>query len=177
MEKALISVDTRVARASRIVLAAACALFMISGAMPAKAGVEDSIKAAYVFNFAKLVTWPSGSGSLTIGIIGSSAAGDAITSIVNGKSANGRTIAVKHIGASEAKSCDIVFVCAGGGVPSTGGAAVLTVGEDGGFASSGGCIDFTVDGGAVHFEVNLGSIKKAHLSADPKLSALGKVVG
>jgi hypothetical protein len=84
---------------------------------------------------------------------------------------------VKSISAGEAKNCQIVFVCGGGGVPSTGSTAVLTVGESSGFASGGGCIDFIVEGGAVHFEVNESAIKHAHLTPDPKLAELGKVVG
>jgi hypothetical protein len=152
-------------------------LLLMAGTLAARASSQDTIEAAYVYNFAKLVSWPESSGPLTIGVIGSSAAGDAIASIVNGKSANGRTITVKSISAGEAKSCQIVFVCGGGGTPSTGGAAVLTVGEASGFAAGGGCIDFIREGGAVHFEVNLGAIKHAHLTPDAKLSQLGKVVG
>jgi hypothetical protein len=152
-------------------------LLLLAGTLPARASSEDTIEAVYVFNFAKLVTWPDSSGPITIGIIGSSSAGDAITAIVNGKSANGRPIAVKSIGAGDAKSCQIVFVCGGGGVPSTGASPVLTVGEASGFASSGGCLDFVVEDGTVHFEVNVSAFKHAHLTPDPKLAELGKVVG
>lgn len=140
------------------------------------ASAEDSVKAAFVYNFAKLTTWPGGSGNLVIGVIGSSGAGDAIKTVVDGKDANGRKIDVKSIGAGDAKSCQMVFVCGSGKAPSAG-SGVLTVGEGPGFASSGGGIGFVTDGGKVRFEINVGAIKKAGLSVSDKLTAIGKVVG
>ena len=148
---------------------------------PARVGdsAEEAVKAAYVYNFAKLTKWPSSapSGPLVIGIIGSSGAGAAITRIVDGKDAGGRTINVKSISASAAKTCHIVFVCGSGGPPAVGSSPVLTVGEKDGFASDGGAIGFVSDGGKVRFELNKKVVKKADLDMDSKLEAIAKVVG
>lgn len=166
----------RLAGAAAIVaLASAC---LLGAARPARASSEDAVKAAFVFNFAKLTTFPSSGGPIVIGVIGSSSAGDTIESVVNGKSASGRSIVVKHIGAGAAKGCQMVFVCAPGGGSAAGSpSGVLTVGESPGFAGGGGCIGFTVDGGKVRFEINTANIKRAHLQVDGKLVNLAKVVG
>jgi hypothetical protein len=153
-----------------------------AGATPAAGGgasAEEAVKAAFVFNFAKLTDWPgsASSGPIVIGIIGSGGTGEAIQRTVDGKSANGRTINVKSIGAGAAKSCHIVFVCGSGGPPATGSEPVLTVGESGGFTSQGGAIGFVSEGGKVKFELNKKALKKAGLSVDGKLEAIAKVVG
>ncbi len=136
---------------------------------------ENSIKAAFVYNIAKLTTWPSGGDSLVIGVIGSSGAGDSITEVVNGKDAGGRKIEVKSISAGAAKSCQIVFVCGSGGVPSVSG-PVLTIGEGSGFAKGGGAVGLVVDDGKVRMEINAGVVKKAGLKLSEKLMAIAKTV-
>lgn len=148
-------------------------------AAPAGGSAEEAVKAAFVFNFAKLTTWPASesSGPIVIGIIGSGGTGEAIARVVDGKSANGRAINVKNIAAGAAKSCHIVFVCGSGNPPSVGSDPVLTVGESNGFANEGGAIGFVSDGGKVKFELNKKAVKKAGLSIDSKLEALAKVVG
>ena len=135
---------------------------------------ESSIKAAFVYNFAKLTTWPS-EGDIVIGVIGSSEAGETIKRIVDGKPVGGHTISVKDIGAGEAKSCQMVFVC-GSSVPSVGSAHVLTVGEGDGFADKGGAIGFETADGKVHFAINMSAVKKAGLKIGDKLKAIGRVI-
>ncbi|MGV3614511.1 MAG: YfiR family protein [Fimbriimonas sp.] len=152
-----------------------------AGASPVAGGAsaEEAVKAAFVFNFAKLTTWPASesSGPLVIGIIGSGGTGEAIERVVNGKTANGRTINVKSVAAGAAKSCHIVFVCGSGGPPSVGSDPVLTVGESGGFTGQGGAIGLVSDGGKVKIELNKKAVKKAGLNVDSKLEAIAKVVG
>jgi hypothetical protein len=148
---------------------------LLSSAATAFASAESSIKAAYVYNFAKLTTWPS-DGDIVIGIIGSSESGDTIKKVVDGKAVGSHTISVKSIGAGEAKSCQIVFVCSGGGVPSTGSAHVLVVGEGDGFAKNGGAIGFVAEDGRVKFEISNSALKRAGLKISDKLEAIGKVI-
>ena len=140
-----------------------------------RGSAESSIKAAFVYNFAKLTTWPSES-DIVIGIIGSSEAGDTIKRIVDGKPAGGHTISVKEIGAGDAKSCQMVFVCGGGGAPSVGSAHCLTVGEGDGFADHGGAIGFESSDGKVHIAINMAAVKKAGLKIGDKLKAIGRVI-
>lgn len=148
--------------------------------------VEHQVKAAFIYNFAKYTDWPSGanSGSLVIGIVGHDPFGGTIDRTMSGKSVGGRSIVVKRISfGPEMKHCAIVFISAADKdkVGKLGdvlkGAPVLTVGESPGFASKGGIINLTVDGGKVRFEINPGAAKKAKLSIQAKLMGLAKIVG
>lgn len=146
------------------------------GAVAGGFSAENSIKAAFVYNIAKLTTWPSNGGSLVIGLVGSSGAGDAIESVVDGKDVDGRKIQVKHISAGDAKSCQIVFICGSGSAPSLGGAPVLTVGESSGFSRSSGAVGLVVNDGKVQVEINMGNVKKAGLKVSQKLISIAKLV-
>jgi hypothetical protein len=167
-------------RTSKLSLAAAafgvvCAGVTTSAHAARRGSAESSIKAAYVYNFAKLTTWPS-DGNIVIGIVGSSESGDAIKKIVDGKSVDGHTISVKDISAGDAKGCQIVFVCGSGGAPSVGSAHVLLVGEGSGFAQGGGSIGFEMSDGKVKFNISMKSVKKAGLKISDKLVAIGNVI-
>lgn len=166
-------------RALTLMAVATAAVGAIPAAPAGGGSAEEAVKAAYVFNFAKLTTWPASesNGPIVIGIIGSGGTGEAISRVVDGKTANGRTINVKSIAAGAAKSCHIVFVCGSGGPPSVGSDPVLTVGESSGFTGEGGAIGFVSDGGKVKFELSKKAVKKAGLTIDSKLEALAKVVG
>ena len=171
---------TRVVVRAKIIVWCIAFLCAVVATAPAHASAEDAVKAAFLYNFAKLTTWPSGSGPIVVGVIGSSSAGDMISAVCNGKDAGGRTLVVKHITSSEARSCQVVFVCAPDGASaaaSARSAAVLTVGESPGFAGSGGCIGFVLESGRVRFEINKANVRKAHLELDGKLLNLGKIVG
>jgi hypothetical protein len=163
----------------RLLLIATVALGAVGGYSSPVSSSEDAVKAAFVYNFVKLTKWPSSApgGNLVVGVVGSSGAGSAVKSVVDGKDSGGRKIEVKSVDAGGAKSCHVVFVCGSGGPPATGGSPVLLIGESGGFASKGGMIGFVSVDGKVKFEVNMGAAKKAGLAIDAKLASLGKVVG
>ena len=140
-----------------------------------RGSAESSIKAAFVYNFAKLTTWPS-EGDVVVGVIGNSDAGETIKRVVNGKAVGSHTITVKDVSAGEAKSCQIVFVYCGGGAPSVGSAHVLTVGEGDGFTDNGGAIGFESSDGKVHIAINMKAVKKAGLQISDKLKAIARVI-
>jgi hypothetical protein len=50
------------------------------------------------------------------------------------------------------------------------------VGEAQGFASAGGVINFKLDGGHVHFEINVGAAEHAQLQISSKLLSLAQIV-
>lgn len=137
----------------------------------------EQVKAAFVYNFAKLTTWPSEPSTIVIGIIGRGETGDVIRRVVTGKQVNGHPITVRSITAGEAKTCQIVFVCGAGGPPNTGAAHVLVVGEADGFAANGGAIGLVMSGEHVKFEINLAAAKRAGLQLSSKLTTLGRLVG
>src|SRR5687767_3410760 len=85
-------------------LAIACLLtaFNLSARSPA----EYEVKAAFLFNFAKFVEWPtnvfpSERESIVIGIVGDDPFGDAFAAIVKEETAQGRKVEIRHYRANE----------------------------------------------------------------------------
>src|SRR2546425_10399066 len=81
--------------ACRLVLPAA------ASAAPSKEFPEYELKAAYIFNFAKFVTWPSNAftqaGSpMTVGILGDDPFGEHLANALADKTVSGRKLLIKH---------------------------------------------------------------------------------
>lgn len=149
---------------------------------------EHEVKAAFIYNFAKYVDWPSssferGDSPLVIGVVGVDPFGGALDRAVAGKSVNGHPFAVKRLRwSAEMKSCHLLFVCASEKdrvsqlAAALQGAPVFSVGETPGFASHGGVAGFFVEQGRVRFEINPDAAKRARLAVSSRLLALAKIV-
>jgi len=79
--------------------------------------LELQVKAAFLYNFAKFVEWPSdtrtasSSGSLAFCILGDEALFAALTQGPAGKSINGRTLVARHVGEPQGvQRYDIAFI-------------------------------------------------------------------
>ena len=149
--------------------------------------LEQTVKAAYIYNFTKYVEWPSGSfdnsGILVIGIIGSDAVAGELEKSVEGKSVGGKRIVVRHLRwGQDLAQCQVLFVPAS----EMSGASqlthikerpILTVGESPGFARRYGIINFIIESNRVRFEINAQSAKDAGLTISSKLLSLGRPPG
>lgn len=175
----------------RLLLIGGLGMTLGSAGLRAQSSVagEYEIKAAFLLNFAKFVTWPSSAFSspdapLTIGVLGSDPFGGALNRVVNGARVSGREVRVARVGsAADARKCHIVFVSgsdsgrAGEILAGLQGSSVLTVGEDAQFARQGGVINFVIQSGKVRFEINAGAAKRAGLKVSSQLLKLGIIVG
>ena len=148
---------------------------------------EYQVKAAFLYNFAKFVHWPQRAfagptAPVTICVFGRNPFGFALEQTVAGKEFEGRKFLVRSISDTQsACQCHIVFV---GGAEKKRFAAllaavqdssVLTVGESPGFAAQGGVVNFTLENGAIHFEVNLEAARHKDLEISAKLLSLATV--
>jgi hypothetical protein len=145
---------------------------------------EYQVKAAFLFNFAKFIDWPSRKftepdSPLIIGVVGSDPFGGLLEEQVQGHPINDRTVIVRHIQTmEELRKCHIIFVCnseeerLGAILSEVRGDNVLTVGETDKFISRGGMINFVVMDGSVHFEINDSAARHAGLKISSKLSNL-----
>ena len=150
----------------------------------AQTSLEYQVKAAYLYNFAKFVTWPGGdaSGSLTICVIGKDPFGSILDDTVRGKNVRGQPIVIHRMPAgSHAVGCQIVFTGFSNDLcrihatqPDWDG--TLLVGEGDEFAKCGGMIGLTLKEGRVHFDINLESVTKAHLEVSSKLLEVATIV-
>lgn len=132
---------------------------------------EQRVKAAFLYNFAKFVTWPSGpdmagpTDSLIIGAIDAGAVGEVLRGSVQGRSARGRPVGV-HIfrRVEDVGPCQILYAgdtdpaALAGLLRERGWKGVLTVGETDRFLQLGGTIRFQVRDNRVGFVVNVSAV-------------------
>ena len=160
--------------------------FAAAGQAP---NVEYRIKAAYIFNFAKFVTWPSGTfanadSPIVIGILGRDPFGAEIDQTVAGKAIENRRLTVKRLTEEDSlRSCHILFIASSERrrVPQIleklSRANVLTVGETEGFTDEGGMIQFIQHENNIRFEINLEAAEGAGLKISSKLLQVATVKG
>ena len=149
---------------------------------------EYRVKAAFLFNFAKFVDWPTetlpaADAPMNFCVLGRSPASDELDASIRGKAINAHVISVRHLrGPEEIKDCHLVFLAASAGkqhlklLQAARGLPILLVSESPGFARAGGAIDFVIEGGKVIFEVNQNAAEAAHLKISSKLLALAHIV-
>jgi hypothetical protein len=149
---------------------------------------EYQLKAAFLFNFAKFIDWPSTSfaspqSPFAICILGADPFGSAMDEVLHGKVVGGRTVIVERTkDLPSARHCQMVFVSSSerqrvpeilGGLK---GANALVVGETEGFAAAGGTVQFTLEENHVRFAINTDAAERAGLKVSSKLLSLARVV-
>jgi hypothetical protein len=152
---------------------------------------EYLIKAGFIYNFAKLVQWPTtafaqADSPIVIGILGDDPFGATLDRIVADKKINGRGLVVRRLRWSrdfkEVKDCNILFVSSSekehldSVVEMMKLLPILTIGDAPGFAKRGGIMNFTLEDNKVRFEVNVEAAKHADLTISSRLLTLAKIV-
>jgi TonB family protein len=148
---------------------AALAVFL-SGIARAQAASEYQVKAAYLFNFAKLTEWRAASAdsALVIAVLGGDDGFvDVLRSTLAGKSVNGRPVVIKRArSATELRSGQVIYFR--GSLRDTrlamaegDFAGALLVGEDPDFLAAGGMINLLLRNGRVSYEVNPEAMARA----------------
>lgn len=175
--------------AARRALLAAASLLLASLALPRAGGAVDAarVKGAFLYNFAKFVRWPpealAEGEPLLLCVLADEATHEGLASTVEGKAARGHPIRTRALAQpEEGRSCHIVFVAEGAGVPPDAlaaaleGRSVLTVGESEGFARRGGMIRFLREENKLRFAVNPRAAARARLGISSRLLRLARVV-
>ena len=147
---------------------------------------EYQVKAAFIYNFAKFVTWPAQAfkgpaDPLAICVVGEDPFHGALEEAVRGKTIDGRPLAVKAIDKVESGcTCQILFVSHSGAKRSLVEMfpnGVLIIGESPGFAAKGGgVINFKLQDGRVRFEINPEAADRQQLRISSKLLSLAEIV-
>jgi hypothetical protein len=169
-------------------LAGTLALPLLFGAARSEGAAisEAEVKAAFVYNLAKFVEWPtnaflSETAPLRVGVFGDEEFTAKLTTLLTDKKAHNRAFEVKRIvNPQEAKNFHMVFIP---NVESKRGllvldavkkAPVLTVGESDEFFEFGGMINLYFEDAQLRFEINAGAAEKAGLAISSKLLRLNK---
>jgi uncharacterized protein DUF4154 len=148
--------------------------------------VEYPVKAAFLFNFARFVSWPAdalaSSSQVAICVLGADPFGDALDEAVAGKRVEGRPLKVRRFaGLEELEPCPVLFVSASEErhlpaiLERLKGAPVLTVGNSAEFARRGGVIGFYLEGNKVRFEIDPAAAGRVGLKVSAKLLSVARV--
>lgn len=158
------------------------------GEIPPPSSLEYQMKAAFLYNFAKFVEWPArGSGDrdgqIRVCILGKDPFGPVLEGVIQGKTVNNRSLAVRRIAYLEgATSCHLLFIGSSEKnrlediVEALKGTNVLTVSEIDRFAHRGGMINFLMENKKVRFEINVDAAALAGLKISSKLLQLATIV-
>jgi hypothetical protein len=164
--------------------------WILLGILPSTAQdrrVEYEVKAAFLYNFAKFIEWPTEAfpareSAFTICLADELFRGP-VERAVQGEMWNGRPLLVKQIDSgNEVRGCQIVYI--GRSAAPKGmeilmaamNAPVLTVGETADFIPAGGIIRFTESGRRIRFEINPDAADRVSLRVSSRLLRLADIV-
>ncbi len=151
--------------------------------------LEYKVKAAYLYNFTKFITWPDKhSDTFNLCILGA----DRFVTLLKPleqRTAMGKPIHLKRLDAiQQAGPCDILYIddaaTLGGGSKQPLPAVfydgsldgILTVSSQPSFAPRGGMIGFILSDGKIRLQVNLAELKKNGLKISAKLMEVAELV-
>ncbi len=148
---------------------------------------EVTLKAAFLYNFAKFTEWPEDAlpkaAPLVACVIGDQAVGDALQQTAKGRLVSGHLISVSRLSVEGPwPSCHLLYVSgvavkqAAQVATALRGAPVLTISDLDEFARLGGIAQFFVENGKMRFGINLASAKRSRLQLSSKLLALAELV-
>ncbi len=173
-------------------LLALCLICSTCLAAPAGAdqiGLENKIKAAYLFNFLLFAEWPAleGSGAGTpvrLCVIGSESLGQLLAELGN-RDIKGRPLAIESLpglNSRKQNTCHLLFVDrklptnAANVAEQLPRENVLTVSDAPGFAESGGMIGFYQEDGRIKIAINLRRAREARVTLSAKLLEVARIV-
>jgi hypothetical protein len=155
---------------------------------PSQTLPEYTLKAGFLFNFAKYVDWPAEAFEkpgtpITIGIVGTDPFGEDLERMLKNKTVKNRTFAVQRFREpSGIQRCHILFVPRSEKehfpeiLKQIESWPVLTVGEDEGFSRAGGTTNILIEKEKPRLEVNPDAAEKAKLTIDAKLFKAATIV-
>jgi uncharacterized protein DUF4154 len=148
---------------------------------------ELSLKAAFVYNFAKFTEWPSdalpATASFTACVLGDGPISDALERTVKGRLLSGRSINVSRMTLDgPLRTCHLLYVSGvtaaqvSAIVTMVKGAPVLTISDLDDFAPLGGIAHVFVEDGRMRFDLNLDRARLSRLQLSSKLLTLASRV-
>lgn len=150
---------------------------------------EAEVKAAYLYNFAKFVTWPeqafgSPDSPVVIGIVDRGRWSATVSHTIGTNTANSRRVTIRAINPNkpDLTGCHMLYIARAesDSIPSLLTAAkaspILTVSDAERFAADGGMIGFVRVDNSLKLEINRSRATEARLMISSKLLALAKII-
>jgi hypothetical protein len=163
-------------------------LMLISSNAIGESEKEYKIKAAFLYNFAQFVTWPSNlttskSDEFNFCMYGNSPILNSLQLSLSGKQVQEHDIVFSHIHTSEAiQQCHLIFIGTSKQEWVTSlrksliGKPILTIAEFDQFSETGGMIQFFLQDNKVRFAINPAEVDRAHLQMSSKLLRLATII-
>ena len=148
---------------------------------PQEESLEAEVRAVYLYNFARYVTWPERAfpdarTPVRICVQGSDSFGDALDRAVAGETVNGRALeAIRLRDADDVRSCHILYLALSderrlsSSLAAVRGRPMVTVGADDRFLAHGGMIRFRRVDNRVRFDINLKALEASGLRVSARL--------
>jgi hypothetical protein len=144
---------------------------------------EPSLKAAFIYNFAKFTEWPSdvlsGTAPFSACVLGDEPIGNALERSVKGRLLSGHGISVSHVTHDgPLRSCHLLYISgvtaaqAAAILAAVRGAPVLTISDLDDVARLGGIAHMFVENGKMRFDLNLELARRSRLQLSSKLLVL-----
>jgi hypothetical protein len=144
------------------------------------------VKVAYLYNFARYVTWPSptgGSDGFVIAILGTDPFGLELEDMLREKKVRGSPVVIRRASRlEEVGEAHILYISESEAdelpriLKRLEGTPVLSVGELSRFAERGGMIQLRTEGNSVRLEINVGTADRARLKISSELLKLARIV-
>ena len=144
---------------------------------------ERAVRAAFVFNLTKYVSWPGVQKHLVIGVVDEGSMGPVLKQILEKKVSDGREISIViHPSDAELRDCNLVYFSESSPAKirsllnRIGSESILTVGESDQFARAGGMVSLVRSGDQIEIEVNLKALRERKLDMSSRLLNLAVLV-
>ena len=170
------------------ILGAACLLvtsaFSFGGPTQSAPANEYQVKAAFLFNFAKFVSWPAqafrdANTPLVIGVLGRDPFGSHLDDTVRGERINNRQLVVRRYhSAAEIDKCHVLFISRSESdrldqIVAALQHRTLLIVTDAEGGKRGVIIRFITEGNRIRFKIDAEAAKAANLTISSKLLRLG----
>ena len=162
---------------------------ILSVSVSAQQYTEYDLKAAYIFNFSKFVSWPQNTfehddSDFNIAVFGESPITKVLLAAFKGRKIQNREISIRvFYRIEDLPKAQIVFVSKGMQLETANlieiidNRPILLVGDAvESFCQLGGVINFTARGSKYQFEINNNAAISLHLKISSKLLALSKII-
>lgn len=173
----------------RTLLVLTAVLVALAGPAAAHARSEYEVKAAFLFNIARFVEWPSsagpeGAGEFRLCVVGEDPFGGALAALERRRLHGHRVVVRRPQSPLRMERCHLLFISPSAArfrvaavLDAVARQPVLTVGDSPGLAERGVIVNLYLERGKVRFEVNLEAAKRAGITLSSRMLRLARIVG